>query len=87
MSRSHCSLLIFSSDLAGSAHTLGAFLTQHLPLLFPASASDPPFHDLAYPLIQGVVAPKEAEMAWLGACMAGADGWLNICIGLLRDNK
>ncbi|KAF7795506.1 hypothetical protein EIP86_006668 [Pleurotus ostreatoroseus] len=69
----------------GTPHTLGNFLAQHLPLLFPASASDPPFRDLAYPIVQGVVTPKDTEMAWLGACMAGADGWLNVCVGILRD--
>lgn len=41
--------------------------------------------DLAYALVQGVVSPPEAEIAWLGACLAGADGWLNICIGLNRS--
>ncbi|GJE95837.1 autophagy protein 5 [Phanerochaete sordida] len=69
----------------GSAHTLGHFLAAHLPLLFPPTPNDPPFADLAFPLVQGVVAPPDTEMAWLGACMAGADGWVNVCVGLLRD--
>jgi len=42
--------------------------------------------NLAYSLIQGVLAPPDAEMAWLGACMAGADGWLNVCVGIVRDS-
>ncbi|RDX47089.1 hypothetical protein K466DRAFT_546063 [Polyporus arcularius HHB13444] len=67
----------------GSMHTLGAFLTAHLPLLFPDPHSKKP--NLAYALIQGVPAPPDTEMAWLGACMAGADGWVNICVGLLRE--
>ena len=67
----------------GSMHTLSAFLTAHLPLLFPDPASKKP--NLAYALIQGVPAPPDTEMAWLGACMAGADGWVNICVGLLRE--
>lgn len=68
----------------GTPSTLGQYLSTHLPLLFPASPSDPPFQDLAYALVQGVIAPRESEMAWLGTCMAGADGWVNVCVGLLR---
>ncbi|PCH43591.1 hypothetical protein WOLCODRAFT_138455 [Wolfiporia cocos MD-104 SS10] len=64
----------------GSPHTLFHFLRTHLPLLFPEDR--PP---LAFAIVQGVVAPPDAEMAWLGACMAGADGWLNVCVGLLRE--
>ncbi|EEB97396.1 hypothetical protein MPER_03294, partial [Moniliophthora perniciosa FA553] len=30
----------------------------------------------------GIIAPMESEMAWLGACLAGADGWVNICVGI-----
>jgi autophagy-related protein 5 len=57
---------------------------MQLPLLFPASESEPPFQDLATPLVQGIIVPKDAEIAWLGACMAGADGWVSICISLLQ---
>ena len=64
-------------SLQGVYNTLGKFLTSHLPLLF---ATQKP---LAYPLIQGVICPLDAELAWLGACMAGADGWVNIMIGIL----
>lgn len=74
-----------SDIMPGNPHTLGQFLRTHLPLLFPPTPNDPPFQDLAYPIVQGVAAPLDAEMAWLGACMAGADGWLNVCVGLLRD--
>lgn len=42
---------------------------------------------MAHIKIQGVLAPFEAEMAWLGACMAGADGWLNVCIGLVTTGS
>jgi len=70
----------------GTPSTLASYLSTYLPLLFPASASEPPFHNLAYALIQGVVVPHDAEIAWLGACMAGADGWVNVCIGLLHEN-
>ncbi|KZT18160.1 hypothetical protein NEOLEDRAFT_1080863 [Neolentinus lepideus HHB14362 ss-1] len=69
----------------GAPHTLGRFLHTHLPLLFPIAnprhSSDP---DLAYALIQGVPCPLDAEMAWLGACMAGADGWVSVCVGIGR---
>ncbi|TDL22655.1 autophagy protein 5 [Rickenella mellea] len=62
----------------GSPTTLGSFLATHLPLLFTQGRAK------AYALIQGVVCPYEAEMAWLGACMAGADGWVNIMVGIER---
>ncbi|KAK7685207.1 hypothetical protein QCA50_011570 [Cerrena zonata] len=70
----------------GNPNTLHDFLSTTLSKLFPPSPSDPPFHDLAYPLVQGVEVPGDADMAWLGACMAGADGWVNICIGIIKDS-
>ncbi|EJD40914.1 autophagy protein 5 [Auricularia subglabra TFB-10046 SS5] len=66
-------------DEAGRPLTLGAVLHRHLPLLFPSEGGA---DALAYALVQGIVPPPETEMAWLGACMAGADGWVNVCIGL-----
>jgi len=63
----------------GIPHTLSHYLSTHIPLLFPPQSSA----DIAYALIQGVLAPPEADMAWLGACLAGADGWVNICVGLV----
>ncbi|KAK7472871.1 autophagy protein 5 [Stygiomarasmius scandens] len=78
----------------GTPHTLRDYLTSHIPLLFPPhppapppsrsnpNPKPPPVQDLAYPLIQGILAPLDSEMAWLGACLAGADGWVNICVGL-----
>ncbi|KAF4567701.1 autophagy protein 5 [Pleurotus pulmonarius] len=80
----------------GSPNTLGQYLATHIPLLFPLQPPPPPpsrtnpnpqapaVQQLAYALIQGVLAPPEAEMAWLGACLAGADGWVNVCVGLVR---
>ncbi|EIM80008.1 uncharacterized protein STEHIDRAFT_126278 [Stereum hirsutum FP-91666 SS1] len=68
----------------GSPTTLSDFLNQHFPLLFPSPTPQrPQVRNLGYTLIQGVLAPFEAEMAWIGACMAGADGWVNICVGLV----
>ena len=67
----------------GPMHTLAGFLSTRLPLLFPPPESGKPA--LAYALIQGVLAPSDTELAWLGACMAGADGWVNVCVGLLRE--
>lgn len=66
----------------GSTHTLSHYLSMHLPLLFPPQPSAS--SDLAYALIQGIVAPPETEMGWLGACLAGADGWVNVCVGIFR---
>lgn len=66
---------------------------KHLQLLFPDRPPPPtrsnptpaPFkHELAYILIQGVICPAEAELGWLGACLVGADGWLNLCVGITR---
>ncbi|KDR75414.1 hypothetical protein GALMADRAFT_249466 [Galerina marginata CBS 339.88] len=80
----------------GTPHTLSHFFSTHLSLLFPPRPPPPPpsrlnpnpqapnVPELAYALVQGVVSPPEAELAWLGACLAGADGWLNICIGIIR---
>lgn len=70
-------------NTVGTVHRFSYFLTTHLPLLFPVS--DTRHSDLAYALVQGVLVPPDAEMAWLGACMAGADGWVNVCVGLLQD--
>ncbi|KAJ7622824.1 autophagy protein Apg5-domain-containing protein [Mycena polygramma] len=80
----------------GTPHTLSHFLSTHVPLLFPPRPPAPPpsrtnphpqapsVRELGYPLIQGVLTPPESEMAWLGACLAGADGWLNICVGISK---
>ncbi len=73
----------------GTHHTLQHYLHSHIPLLFGPDATGAVKRpnmsaDQAYVLIQGVSAPLEAEMAWLGACMAGADGWLNVCIGVKK---
>jgi autophagy-related protein 5 len=86
----------FLSPSPGSPHTLAHFFSTHLGLLFPPrppppppsrlnpNPQAPPAQELAFALIQGVIAPPEAELAWLGACLAGADGWLNICVGISR---
>ncbi|TFK18930.1 autophagy protein 5 [Coprinopsis marcescibilis] len=78
----------------GTPNTLGKFLSAHLSLLFPPRPPAPPpsrsnpnpqppsVQELAYAMVQGVITPPESEMAWLGVCLAGADGWLNICIGI-----
>jgi len=62
----------------GRPTTLRELLRGHVPLLFPP----PPSVPLAYAIIQGVVTPGDAEIAWLNACMAGVDGWLSIFIGI-----
>ena len=63
---------------------MSQLMHTHLPLLFPTSQLESPAA-LAYVVVQGVVPPSDTEVAWLGACMAGADGWVNICVGLLRE--
>ncbi|KAL0956060.1 hypothetical protein HGRIS_002229 [Hohenbuehelia grisea] len=83
----------------GTPNTLTNYLCNTLPLLFPPQPPAPPpsrtkpnpqppvVPQLAYPLVQGVLTPAEAEMAWLGACLAGADGWVNVCVGLHKDRR
>lgn len=66
----------------GNPTTLITFLRQHLPLLFPA-VSDP--YVQAQPLAQGIVLPPDADVAWLAACMAGADGWFRLGIRLVAE--
>lgn len=61
-------------------HTVSRLLTSTLPLLFPEVGKQQ-----AYAIVQGVVCPLETELSWLGACMAGADGWVSICIGITRN--
>jgi autophagy-related protein 5 len=62
----------------GRPTTLLATLQLHLPQLFLAGQD----YSLAFPLVQGVVPPPETEVAWLGACFAGADGWVGVCVCL-----
>lgn len=42
-------------------------------------------YPLAIPLVQGVEVPYDAEIAWLSACLCGADGWLRIGIQLRAE--
>ncbi|GAA5823957.1 hypothetical protein JCM11251_003357 [Rhodosporidiobolus azoricus] len=63
----------------GSPTTLSRFLATVIPILFPPSTSSPP---LAHPLIQGIFPPASTELGWLGACLCGADGWVNIVVVL-----
>ncbi|WVQ97976.1 hypothetical protein IAU59_005096 [Kwoniella sp. CBS 9459] len=44
------------------------------------STIDP--YTLAFPVAQGILIPPEADLAWLSACVAGADGWVRIGICL-----
>lgn len=62
----------------GKPGTLIQMLRAQLPLLFTNDE-----YTLAQPVILGIVVPPESEVAWLAACMAGADGWLRIGIQLL----
>ncbi|KAK6903806.1 autophagy protein 5 [Kwoniella mangroviensis CBS 10435] len=64
----------------GKPTTLLSILRQHLHLLFPSRSPDP--YSLAFPVAQGILIPEQSEVAWLAACMCGADGWLRIGICL-----
>ncbi|GAA5885864.1 hypothetical protein JCM3774_005807, partial [Rhodotorula dairenensis] len=48
----------------------------------PPPRPPPPPPPLAYPLIHGIYPPVETELGWLGACMAGPDGWVHVVIVL-----
>ncbi|BGP18711.1 autophagy protein 5 [Rhodosporidiobolus nylandii] len=71
--------LVAPSQADGTPTTLQQHLSALLPLLFPPSSPSSP---LAHSLIQGLVPPLSTEVGWLGACMAGADGWVNIVVVL-----
>ncbi|WWC86965.1 uncharacterized protein L201_001846 [Kwoniella dendrophila CBS 6074] len=64
----------------GKPITLLAVLRQYLNLLFPTRLEDP--YSMAFPIAQGILLPQDSEVAWLAACMCGADGWLKIGICL-----
>jgi autophagy-related protein 5 len=70
---------------SGIVETVQHYLEKHLPLLFGEQSVGRSGKRAAYILVQGVLCPPDAEMAWLGACLAGADGWVNICIGISRE--
>ncbi|KAG8851189.1 autophagy protein 5 [Serendipita sp. 405] len=71
-----------SGSGSGQPNTLRSLLEQHLGLLFPAKRESFGGATLAHAIVQGVVVPLETELAWLGACMSGADGWVSIVVGL-----
>ncbi|SCZ88911.1 BZ3500_MvSof-1268-A1-R1_C048g00175 [Microbotryum saponariae] len=61
---------------------------QHLlPLLFPPPPSQLSFEApkpvLAELIVQGVIVPLDTEVGWLGACLAGADGWVGGVVRIL----
>lgn len=68
----------------GRPTTLVQMLRATLPLLFPESKGGEEYR-VAQPLAQGILLPPDAEVAWLAACMAGADGWLRIGIRVVAE--
>ncbi|KAE8220112.1 hypothetical protein CF319_g6310 [Tilletia indica] len=70
----------------GRPKTLFAQLSALFPLLFPPAPSfasfAAPSPPLAFVVVQGVRVPLEAEIAWLGAVLSGADGWLSVIVHL-----
>jgi len=71
-----------TTGAGGQPATLRSLLETHLPLLFNPQEGQGSGNVLAHALVQGVVLPLETELAWLGACMSGADGWVCIVVGL-----
>lgn len=66
----------------GRPTTLHGVLSALFPLLFPptptfatSTAQSVPPPPLAYAVIQGIRVPLEAEIPWIGAALASADGW------------
>ncbi|CAG7854307.1 Autophagy protein 5 {ECO:0000256/RuleBase:RU361202} [Serendipita indica DSM 11827] len=74
----------YSSSAGGQPATVKTLMETHLPLLFPPEDKAGGGGSLAHVLVHGVVVPLETELAWLGACMSGADGWVSIVVGLGR---
>ncbi|KAL8281503.1 hypothetical protein RQP46_006187 [Phenoliferia psychrophenolica] len=70
---------VVSPLVDGNPTTLLAFLTTLIPLFFPPYQTP-----LARALVHGVSVPLETEMGWLGACLAGADGWVAVVVVLGR---
>lgn len=66
----------------GRPTTVVDMLRSALPLLFPPGGEA---YALAQPLAQGILLPPDADVAWLAACMAGADGWLRIGIRFVAE--
>ncbi|EJU04467.1 hypothetical protein DACRYDRAFT_76943 [Dacryopinax primogenitus] len=63
--------------------TLGDLLSASFPLLFSKGANiQNTSISGAYAVVQGMEPPLETEVGWLGASLAGADGWVNVCVGL-----
>ncbi|GAA98958.1 hypothetical protein E5Q_05646 [Mixia osmundae IAM 14324] len=65
--------------------TIYHILSTAVPSLFPAkpetmTASFVGSKPLGYALVQGIKIPFDAEMDWLCAALAGADGWLAVVI-------
>lgn len=58
--------------------TLQAHLEQLAPLLYPS---------LATAVVQGIEVPFETELGWLGACLAGPDGWVAVVVMLKRARR
>lgn len=73
---------VSSLTLLGKPQTVLSALQTHLPLLFPPRSSTSNPYPIAFPILQGVELPPDAELAWLSTCGCGADGWLRIGIRL-----
>ncbi|GAA6014269.1 hypothetical protein JCM11491_005020 [Sporobolomyces phaffii] len=82
---------------SGQPTTLGSYLSNLLPSLFPpppastsASAALGPPHSTsttttptAHAIVQGIRVPLESELGWLASCMAGMDGWVNVVVAVV----
>ncbi|CAD6586504.1 MAG: autophagy protein 5 [Tremellales sp. Tagirdzhanova-0007] len=64
----------------GKPLTVLGMLRRHLPLLFPPTSTET--YPIAFPIASGIDLPPHAEVAWLAACICGADGWLRIGVRL-----
>ena len=74
----------YSSSAGGQPATVKTLMETHLPLLFPPEEKAGGSSSLAHVMVHGVVVPLETELAWLGACMSGADGWVSLVVALGR---
>ncbi|KAM0751896.1 APG5-domain-containing protein [Meredithblackwellia eburnea MCA 4105] len=63
----------------GIPTTLQTALSTLLPLLFPPNSQQA----LAQPIIHGIRIPLDTQVGWMGACLAGADGWVGLVLVLV----
>ncbi|KAK4056155.1 autophagy protein 5 [Microbotryomycetes sp. JL221] len=65
----------------GNPLTLGDHLSTLAPLLYPVSDQGRTRSSVRT-IVQGIEVPMEAHVIWLGSCLVGVDGWVNVVVSL-----